>query len=322
MYNCAPVVVHCLNSIDVPGIEILVIDDGSKDNGADVVSDYIQDHPNVRLIKKPNGGVSSARNLGIEHANGEFIAFVDADDYLLKGRLVEIVQIAKSEDADVVKYLIKGIKKGEEIPDFSSDFSVRKLYGRAEALQHYDISDYHVVDALFKKSVLIDNNIRFKEDLHLHEDDTFMCEVYCNSTKVISTDLTLYIYNVASDFSSTHRTNYERTMLLVDSAIKAISYRKEAIRSFCPDISFPYERYKHMRYAVGAIWTMLLAQTPWKEYRQRIAVFNKMGILPLSFKWIKVARFNYSYKLIIKTLACNMSRLSFFLLKLYLGWRK
>ena len=66
MYNCAPVITRCLDSIDYPEYEILVGNDGSKENGADVVEQYVATNSNVRLINKPNGGVSSARNLGIE----------------------------------------------------------------------------------------------------------------------------------------------------------------------------------------------------------------------------------------------------------------
>ena len=77
MYNCAPVITRCLDSIDYPDCEILVVNDGSQDNGADVVEQYVAAHSNVRLINKPNGGVSSARNLGIERAKGTYISFID-----------------------------------------------------------------------------------------------------------------------------------------------------------------------------------------------------------------------------------------------------
>ena len=72
MYNCAPIIVRCLDSIDYPNCEIIVVNDGSIDNGAEVVEQYAATHTHVRLINKPNGGVSSARNLGIEEAKGVY----------------------------------------------------------------------------------------------------------------------------------------------------------------------------------------------------------------------------------------------------------
>ena len=88
MYNCGPVIVRCMDSIDYPNSEIIVVNDGSKDNGAEIVSQYAATHPNVRLINKPNGGVSSARNRGIQEAKYDYIALLDGDD------LWESVQIA------------------------------------------------------------------------------------------------------------------------------------------------------------------------------------------------------------------------------------
>ena len=76
MYNCAPVIVRCLDSIDYYDCEIIVVNDGSKDTGAEIVEKYAATHPNVRLINKSNGGVSSARNLGIQEAVGKYISFI------------------------------------------------------------------------------------------------------------------------------------------------------------------------------------------------------------------------------------------------------
>ena len=86
MYNCAIVIERCLDSIEVgPDMEVIVVDDGSNDNGSDVVRHYMEHHSYVRLLRKENGGVSSARNVGIEAATGNYIMFIDADDYLVPG---------------------------------------------------------------------------------------------------------------------------------------------------------------------------------------------------------------------------------------------
>ena len=104
MYNCAPVILRCLDSIDYPGCEIIVVNDGSQDNGAEVVEQYAANHLHVHLINKPNGGVSSARNLGIQEAIGKYISFIDADDYIVSGGLERIVNLAEEHNADVVKF--------------------------------------------------------------------------------------------------------------------------------------------------------------------------------------------------------------------------
>ena len=104
-YNCAPVIERCLGSIDYPSAEIIVVNDGSTDNSIHVIEQYIRSHQKkIQLINKENGGVSSARNLGIDKATGKYICFVDADDYLCNDGLVRIVDLAEKESADVVLY--------------------------------------------------------------------------------------------------------------------------------------------------------------------------------------------------------------------------
>ena len=95
LYNCAPVIYRCLDSIDYDNAEIIVVNDGSTDNGKELVEKYTENHPFVRLINKHNGGVSSARNIGIEQAKGRYIVFVDADDYLSQGGLTRVIKLAE-----------------------------------------------------------------------------------------------------------------------------------------------------------------------------------------------------------------------------------
>ena len=109
-YNCSPVIIRCLDSIDYPDAEIIIVDDGSTDNSAQVVTDYAQVHTNVHLIQKENGGVSSARNVGIEAANGKYLMFVDADDYLVPGGIKRIIELAEEKKADVVKFSFRKVK--------------------------------------------------------------------------------------------------------------------------------------------------------------------------------------------------------------------
>ena len=145
-YNCAPVIERCLDSIDYPETEIIVVNDGSKDDSAKVIEQYIQTHStkNVILINKPNGGVSSARNLGIQRATGKYIVFVDADHYLMTDGLVRVVDIADKEDADVVLYYANYTDERNlvSIRSVAQDEIHPTIYptGR-EVLKHFDIAD-------------------------------------------------------------------------------------------------------------------------------------------------------------------------------------
>ena len=90
VYNAQGYLSDCLESLTRQthkDLEILVIDDGSKDESAALCRQWEKKDGRIRLIQKENGGVSSARNLGLEQARGEYVAFVDADDWLLPGML-------------------------------------------------------------------------------------------------------------------------------------------------------------------------------------------------------------------------------------------
>lgn len=105
VYNAQAYLPDCLDSLLVQAfrrLEILVVDDGSTDASARVCEDYMRRDGRVRLIRKENGGVSSARNLGLEQAKGDYIAFVDADDWILPHMLQEQEQLLRSRNADMI----------------------------------------------------------------------------------------------------------------------------------------------------------------------------------------------------------------------------
>ena len=102
-YNCAKSIGKCLDSLErqeYGNIEVLVVDDGSTDDLSRVVESYGQ----VTLIRKENGGVASARNTGLDAATGDYIMFVDSDDYLDDGCIQALMQEAKKQPADIIRF--------------------------------------------------------------------------------------------------------------------------------------------------------------------------------------------------------------------------
>ena len=316
MYNCAPVIKRCLESIDYSDCEVLVVNDGSTDEGADVVSQYLAKHSNVRLINKENGGVSSARNKGIEEAIGKYITFIDADDFWFPHGISRIIDLAEQHNADIVKYHIHHIENEQSIPSLLLEnytIYAEHIEGRGNALTRRDISDYHVVDALFKRSVIMDNNIRFRTDLHLHEDDCFMGMYYCHASKVISTDLPLYCYIHSSNYSSTHHQSIERQRILINSGYLAAQYRSSYVQAHYPQ-AMPMERLKYMRWVCQpkeAIAAHLLLT----EYQAVLDEFHALGVWPLQYKYINVsywwAPIKYKMKCALNVWLTNHPRIAY-----------
>lgn len=296
MYNCAPVIVRCLDSIDYQDCEIIVVNDGSKDNGAEIVEKYAATHPNVRLINKSNGGVSSARNLGIQEAVGKYISFIDADDYIVSGGLERIVTLAEEHNADVVKFKNKNvIDTSEQDKSSVSETPINiEITTGDGVLKRHDISDYIVWDGIYRRTIIVENNVLFKTDLCLREDDTFMGMLYCHANIVIATDLPLYRYVSASNYSSTHNQPIEKQRKLIISGLKAAQHRGHYVQEHKPEV-MQLERLKYMRW-VCTVRNAISAQLTLKEYRALLDEFRKEGIYPLDYAWIKAAGWDYAIK--------------------------
>lgn len=296
MYNCAPVIVRCLDSIDYQDCEIIVVNDGSQDNGADVVEQYAATHPHVRLINKPNGGVSSARNLGIQEAVGKYISFIDADDYIVSGGLERIVTLAEEHNADVVKFKNKNvIDTSEQDKSSVSETPINiEITTGDGVLKRHDISDYIVWDGIYRRTIIVENNVLFKTDLCLREDDTFMGMLYCHANIVIATDLPLYRYVSASNYSSTHNQPIEKQRKLIISGLKAAQHRGHYVQEHKPEV-MQLERLKYMRW-VCTVRNAISAQLTLKEYRALLNNFRKEDVYPLDYAWIKTAGWDYAIK--------------------------
>lgn len=311
MYNCAPVIEQCLNSIDVvPEMEVIVVDDGSTDDSYEVVSRYIEHHPYVRLLQKENGGASSARNVGIINSIGNYLMFVDADDYLVHGGLERLLEIAEKEQADVLKYKIQTTNKRHnlESPHFNSrhiDYTV--VQGIGKPLEGYSISDYHVVDGLFLRSTIISNNIRLHEDLFLHEDDAFMGELYTVSKCTISTQVPLYCYVTHSEYSHTHHPTPDRAKKIVDSALLTVKYRTEATKKLQNPTINKTERIKYMRFVYLCSRHMLSYNYSYREYCSILDEFRFYGCYPLKYEWLRRVSV-FTLKNAFKTFLCNHPR--------------
>lgn len=296
MYNCAPVIVRCLDSIDYQDCEIIVVNDGSKDNGAEIVEKYAATHPNVRLINKSNGGVSSARNLGIQEAVGKYISFIDADDYIVSGGLERIVTLAEEHNADVVKFKNKNVIDTSEQDKSSvseTPISIEITTGDG-VLKRHDISDYIVWDGIYRRTIIVENNVLFKTDLCLREDDTFMGMLYCHANIVIATDLPLYRYVSASNYSSTHNQPIEKQRKLIISGLKAAQHRGHYVQEHKPEV-MQLERLKYMRW-VCTVRNAISAQLTLKEYKALLNDFRKEDVYPLDYAWIKTAGWDYAIK--------------------------
>ena len=201
VYNAEKYIERCIISIIHQSFndwKLILVDDGSKDHSAAIIGKYLQKDTRILYIHKENGGASSARNYGIEKATGEWLAFVDADDYLNTDYLQSLVNVQSRYNADFicgghVKINSKGkIWKKREYPEMyfeKKDFSEMLNRGLL-TLQQAPWAK------LYQKSIIDKYSIRFIQGALNGEDEIFMYTYFLLCNSVAFSTSTGYNYNM------------------------------------------------------------------------------------------------------------------------------
>lgn len=195
VYNVEPYLEKCLDCIlaqTVDDMEILVIDDGSPDNCGKIIDSYAKRFPNRLLaFHKPNGGLSDARNFGIEHASGEYIAFVDSDDYISPDMYSMMLKKSELGDFDMVVCDLNYVYP--EYTKFVSSNIHRDLVSPQEVKSSMTCIYPAAWNKLYHRR-LFSTGIRFKKGVWF-EDVEFLYRLYpsINSIGVIHSPLYQYV---------------------------------------------------------------------------------------------------------------------------------
>lgn len=202
VYNAEGYLDCCLKSIvsqTYNNWEVILIDDGSKDSSGKICDRYEKDFQNIKCLHKKNGGVSSARNAGIEHAKGEWLFFCDADDMLMPGALEKMATEANRHQTE---FLMFGYEKVSETGKslLKKIEEKDKVINRNKALMEmFRASDYpyqgYLWCKLFRRNIITENHISFDENISFNEDRLFIIE-YLSKVKsdVFYTTYPVYKY--------------------------------------------------------------------------------------------------------------------------------
>lgn len=184
VYNAASYIERCVQSIllqDVKNRELILVDDGSKDNSGAICNTIAAEHDNVQVIHQPNGGVSSARNTGLDHATGEWIAFVDADDQVPPDALGQFEKALESNpEADYHTFNIRTTGLDGIVTSFSYSDCVLTPEELLSKILKYEIC-VGPVAKLFRKSTIDKLGLRFNTNLRIGEDLVFNLDYIINS---------------------------------------------------------------------------------------------------------------------------------------------
>lgn len=207
VYNVHDYLEKCVTSLvaqTLQSIEILLIDDGSTDgSGALAEKLAVANAGKVQVFHKPNGGLSDARNFGIERATGEFLAFVDSDDWVLPEMLEKMVTLAEKHHADLAICNIQKVDElgnlRQKLPQLANFPETFTLEERPDAFA--DLS-YFACNKIFRRVLFGD--FRFKKGLHF-EDIELIPKILLNSKRIVQTQEYFYQYlERAESISKSH----------------------------------------------------------------------------------------------------------------------
>ena len=197
---------ECVDSIlaqTMDDYEVILVNDGSPDNCPAMCVGYEVRYPDrIRVVHKKNGGLASARNAGLRVAKGDYIFFVDSDDYLKEDRVKELYDAAVRFDADVLQTSchVLNEENGEE-SIFRTSFETDRLltHNDMERELCYVSSKMRVTYVwrnLYKRKFLKENKITFEDDLLMVEDGPFNMEAYSKAERFVAVDIPVLCYRL------------------------------------------------------------------------------------------------------------------------------
>lgn len=232
VYQVKPYLERCLKSIlsqTFTDYEVILVDDGSMDGSQDICDAYAEKYDSISVIHKQNGGLSSARNTGIDAASGEYLMFVDSDD-LIHIRTMELeISVLEKHRADAFICPLRRFKHEEEISITSViDSFFTKVVSGIEAerglFNNPNVSKYvSSCGRLFKRSLF--NGIRFPEG-RLFEDEYVTYKLYYACERVVITNAELYFYYV-NDTGITRNLNLNKRFDEYDAQMERLNFFKE-----------------------------------------------------------------------------------------------
>jgi glycosyltransferase involved in cell wall biosynthesis len=237
VYNVEQYLADCLQSVtaqDIPKneYEIIVINDGSTDNSKKILEEASNCHSNILFIDQPNGGVSSARNKGLDNVRGEYILFIDSDDRIDENSISDLLDFAEKNNTDLLQFenrIIRDKQVDSPLPCCSQPtlFETKEDYLKtcffSKRIWHVEMWRF-----LFKRTLIEDNGIRFNREISMGEDQLFSLRCISHAGKIGYTPQKIYNYLIRSgsamtSFSHKHALSQLKSACEVKSLLSTTS---------------------------------------------------------------------------------------------------
>lgn len=196
IYNVEKYLDKCVDSIinqTYKNLEIILVDDGSPDNCPKMCDDYAKKDSRIKVVHKENGGLSDARNAGMEVATGEYVSFIDSDDYISLDFYETLLETIVDNDSDIVECGVVKFYEDNSFDEYSDDLKVTNYdtLDGLEGLINENPFKQHVWNKLYKSSVALDIPYAVGK---LNEDEFWTYQVFGKAKKVTRINQTMYYY--------------------------------------------------------------------------------------------------------------------------------
>jgi len=226
VYNVEKYIDKCLESLvnqTLEEIEIIVVNDGSSDSSQKIIDKYVKKYPNkLKSYIKENGGQGDARNYGLAKASGEFIGYVDSDDYVELDMFQKMYEHACNNKSDVVICGNNVVDENYDVLSFESAYSYKN---KLDIFNNLLMGKMGVWNKIYKKNIIVKNGIKFRTKVW-YEDLDFTAKLMFLSPNISFVDEPLYCY-LNRNGSTMNNNNITRNLEILLSFDELIKYMKE-----------------------------------------------------------------------------------------------
>lgn len=306
LYNCKAYIGKCLDEIYLSNIplkefEVIVVNDGSTDSGPEIVEDHCTRFSNLHLINQINQGASTARNLGIDNSKGDYIWFVDADDFIEKNFLKQAIGILVRKDYDMLSFNFNKLNANGSIERVEGISEICEKTG-VEAYENFPIG--FLWNNIYKRSAI--GAKRFIYGTKNIEDLYFNSSVVLEMKRILFYPEIGYNYN-NMNLSSTSRNRDKKNMmkLSLDSMIAHQKMKDDIDKS--KDILVREARKNLLNYSIaGHFYSLIRYYTP-EQFYEVICSYKLMNVYPIGSttygrrtqRFINIANHEFVIKIIM-----------------------
>jgi len=286
VYNVEKFVAECIESLETQDLlkedyEIIFVDDGSPDNSAGVIQELQERYSNIRLIRQANAGVCAARNNGLQTAQGDYVCFIDPDDYIQANCLGKMLESIEEAKADLLVYEMKWVSEESSFDPKDQDEIVVEL-------QNEYASKGSGCQYIVRRSYLQENHIVFDGALAYGEDYLWAFQINYRKHVGLKTSAPIYRYRQRSGSAMHGRSKEKQVRHMNDMHRLAIIYGQEYER--CKKEQLPKKVLKNIKSrkqlcVQSAITDLIRLAESKAEVKERLKQMKQEKLYPYPWMW-------------------------------------